>query len=206
MTQLFSSTHHRLVACLAEHIADPRVIDAIRAVPRPLFVQDDVHIAGANGLTPTAASEPAQAPLLVARTCEVLQLSGRERLLDIGTGLGYRAAVLAGLADEVVTVGVASDRAPHVREALRRTGITNVDIVVGDRDPVSVAAERGPFDVIVLAGPTGRRTERRLADELAESGRLVVPTATGRRLLVTLRRDGQRPVRLVPVARCVRVR
>lgn len=123
--------------------------------------------------------------------CEALELSGSERVLDVGPGLGYRAAVVAGVCAEVVAIAPSSALVERAQPALRRTGVTKVRVVTGE-----VAARHAPYDAIILATPGPASG---LESPLADGGRLLAPDASGERLLVSDPRDGGRPVRCMPL-------
>ena len=122
-----------LLAELAPHIRDERVLRAIATVPRDLFVpaerRDD---AWANTSLPIAEGQTISQPVVVARMCELLALTGGETVLDVGTGSGYHAAVLALLARRVISVERHAALSASAREHLRTAGIGNVELVVGD--------------------------------------------------------------------------
>ncbi len=197
----------RLAAVLARHVDDERVLDAIRRVPRDRFVgPSQQRRAWANEALPIAESQTISQPLVVARMCELLELRGAERVLDVGTGSGYHAAVLARLAAEVHGVEIREPLVEAARSALAEAGATNVVVHVGDgRAGLPDAA---PFDAInvAAAGPPDRL--RTLCSQLAPGGRLVAPVEEdGRQRLVVLRsvdegrivRENHEQVRFVPL-------
>lgn len=111
--------------------------------------------------------------------------------------------VIAALCERVVTVGRSRDHAERATRGLRHAGITNVAAVVAE--PRRAASEHGPFDAIVLAGAEPMSPHSDLAAHLVEGGRLLTPLAAGRRMLITYRRDGNRPVRLLPLTPSMRL-
>ena len=162
-------------------------------VPRELFVPDNLrHLAYADGALPIGFGQTISQPFIVATICSLLGLSGEERVLDVGTGSGYQAAVLAELADEVVTIERVPELAEQARAALRQAGYDNVDVRLGDGS--LGVPERAPYDGIAVAAaaPT---VPPALYDQLAEGGRLVVPRG-GRsgQELVLVERTPQGPV------------
>jgi protein-L-isoaspartate(D-aspartate) O-methyltransferase len=153
-------------------IADERVLRALGRVPRELFVPESVrHLAYADGALPIGFEQTISQPFIVATICTLLGLGGDERVLDVGTGSGYQAAVLAELAEEVVTIERVPELAERAREALAAAGY-DVEVRVGDGS-VGVP-ERAPFDAIAVAAavPT---VPPALYEQLVEGGRLVVP-------------------------------
>jgi protein-L-isoaspartate(D-aspartate) O-methyltransferase len=154
-------------------ITDERVLQAMGRVPRELFVPEHLqHFAYADGALPIGYEQTISQPFIVATICSLLALEGDERALDVGTGSGYQAAVLAELADEVVTIERVPELAERARSALRRAGYDNVEVRVGDGS-VGVPG-RAPFDAIAVAAaaPT---VPQALYDQLADGGRLVLP-------------------------------
>src|SRR5262249_8140668 len=128
-------------------IADERVLAAMGSVPRELFVPERVRDrAYDDAALPIGGGQTISQPFMVARICEVLALRGNERVLDVGTGSGYQAAVLAELAAEVHTIERIDDLAERAREALERTGYGRVHVHVGDGS-LGLPAE-APFDAI----------------------------------------------------------
>jgi protein-L-isoaspartate(D-aspartate) O-methyltransferase len=180
-------------------ISDPRVLAAMEHVPRELFVPPDLRRrAYDDAALPIGAGQTISQPYMVARIVEELGLDGDERVLDVGTGSGYQAAVIAQLADEVHSIERIEDLADQARTNLEAAGIDNVLIHVGDGslgDP-----EHAPFHAIgVAAAAPG--FPRALYDQLAPGGRLVVPVGRrqGQRLEMIVRSpEGPAIVRSVP--------
>jgi len=157
-------------------IRDDRLLEAMERVPRHLFVPEQLqHLAYEDGALPIGYGQTISQPFIVATICELLGLSGGESVLDVGTGSGYQAAVLAELADEVVTIERVPELVKSAREALRLAGYTNVDVRLGDGS-VGVP-DRAPFEGIAVAAaaPT---VPPALYEQLGEGGRLVVPRGT----------------------------
>jgi protein-L-isoaspartate(D-aspartate) O-methyltransferase len=154
-------------------ITDERVLQAMERVPRELFVPESLrHLAYADGALPIGFGQTISQPFIVATICSLLGLSGEERVLDVGTGSGYQAAVLAQLADEVVTIERVPELAERARTALREAGCENVEVRLGDGS--LGVPDRAPFDRIAVAAaaPT---VPAALYGQLAEGGRLVLP-------------------------------
>jgi protein-L-isoaspartate(D-aspartate) O-methyltransferase len=186
-------------------IADERVLAAMARVPRELFVPDGVRAyAYADDALPIGEGQTISQPYVVATICSLLVLEGAERVLDVGTGSGYQAAVLAELAAEVVTIERIPELAETAREALARAGYPNVEVRVGDGS--LGVPDRAPFDAIAVAAavPT---VPHALYDQLVEGGRVVVPRGSrqGQELVLVVRtpeRPVERtvlPVRFVPL-------
>jgi len=186
-------------------ISDQRVLDAMHEVPRELFVPEEQRRrAYADSALPIGSGQTISQPWIVAAICQSLELAGRERVLEIGTGSGYSAAVLALLAAEVVTIERHAELAGEAEARIRELGITNVEMVVGDGS--RGLPERGPFEAIAVHA-TAPRPPKSLAEQLAEGGRLVIPIAQrGADMLTQYRRRGDEiiaevigPCRFVPL-------
>ncbi|NUT54799.1 MAG: protein-L-isoaspartate(D-aspartate) O-methyltransferase, partial [Thermoleophilia bacterium] len=158
-------------------IRDQRVLRAIGSVPRELFVPEELRgHAYADQALPIGHEQTISQPYMVAAMLEALGLDGG-RALDVGTGSGYQAAVLAELADEVVTIERVPELAERARETLARAGYGTVDVRVGDG--TLGVPDRAPYDGIVVAAAAPAVPEP-LYEQLAEGGRLVVPVGTVR--------------------------
>ena len=177
-----------LLSDLARRVRDERVLEAIAAVPRDAFVPEELRQeAWENHPLPIGHGQTISQPLIVARMCELLELRGNERVLDVGTGRGYHAAVLARLAREVVSVERDPALSRLAREALAAAGIGNVILIVGDGREGH--PQRAPYDAINVAAATAEIPSA-LTDQLADGGRMVIPTGGRRQWLVRLRRRG----------------
>jgi protein-L-isoaspartate(D-aspartate) O-methyltransferase len=154
-------------------IYDPRVLRVMADVPRHLFVPELFReVAYEDSALPIGHGQTISQPYMVARMVEALQLAGTERVLDIGTGSGYQAAVLSRFAREVWSIEIVPELAAAARERLARLGYANVQVVTGDG---SVGlAEHGPFDAIVVAAASPEVPPELLA-QLRPGGRLVIP-------------------------------
>jgi protein-L-isoaspartate(D-aspartate) O-methyltransferase len=168
-------------------ITDERVLDAMDRVPRELFVPASLaEHAYDDGALPIGHHQTISQPFVVATICSLLSLRGTERVLDVGTGSGYQAAVLAELAAEVVTIERIPELAADARARLQEAGYANVDVRVGDGS--LGVPERAPFDAIAVAA-AAPRVPPALYAQLAEGGRLVLPRGTrwGQELVLVVR-------------------
>ena len=139
-----------LVEQIRPYIRDERVLAAVAAVPRHLFVPEALsRFAWENTALPIGAGQTISQPVVVARMCELLQLTGDEKVLDVGTGSGYHAAVLAHLARVVWSIERKPELAEQARHNLAAAGIENVHVVVGDGS--RGLPEQAPFDAINVA-------------------------------------------------------
>jgi protein-L-isoaspartate(D-aspartate) O-methyltransferase len=157
-------------------IGDERVLEAMLAVPRERFVPERVRRrAYADSALPIGEGQTISQPWIVAAICEALELTGRERVLEVGTGSGYSTAVLALLAREVITIERVAKLAGAARERLAELGVSNVEVVVGDGS--AGLPERSPFDSTAVHA-TGPAPPTALLEQLVVGGRLVIPIAT----------------------------
>jgi protein-L-isoaspartate(D-aspartate) O-methyltransferase len=186
-------------------ISDERVLDAMARVPRELFVPERLRAyAYDDGALPIGYRQTISQPFVVATICSLLGLTGNERVLDVGTGSGYQAAVLAELAREVVTIERIPELAEEARTRLLEAGCRNVEVRVGDGS--LGVPDRAPFEgvAVAAAAPT---VPPALYDQLGAGGRLVVPRGSrwGQELVLVERTPGgpvERttiPVRFVPL-------
>jgi protein-L-isoaspartate(D-aspartate) O-methyltransferase len=177
-------------AVRADGIRDERVLEAFGAVPRAEFVPSElIEHAYVDIPLPIPHDQVTTQPSLVARMVEALDLSGSERVLEIGTGYGFQTALLACLADFVWSVERWPDLAATAREHLARHGVRNAEVVVGDGS--EGLPEQAPFEA-VLVSAAFPRVPLPLADQLAEGGRLVQPIGRGGMEEVVLFEHGPR--------------
>jgi protein-L-isoaspartate(D-aspartate) O-methyltransferase len=167
----------------ARGIDDARVLDAMGAVPRELFVPDELrHRAYDDAALPIGADQTISQPYMVALICSLLELRGGEHVLDVGTGSGYHAAVLAALGAEVHSVELVPELAARAREAIRAAGYGDrVEVHVGDG--TRGLPEEAPFAAIAVAAAAPELPQT-LYDQLAARGRLVVPVGPRREQLL----------------------
>jgi len=195
----------RLIDQLRRHITDERVLEAMRAVPRELFVPKELAAeAWDNVPLPIGVGQTISQPLVVARMLELLELKGHERILDVGTGSGYHAALLGRLGSHVWSVERHVALSEQALRNLQAAKIYNVTLVVGDGG--RGLPETAPFDAINVAAAAGRDIPAALEDQLGMGARLVVPVETGdQRLYIVQRtargieRKGLERVRFVPL-------
>ncbi len=180
-------------------IRDERVLAAMSRVPRERFVAPaDVPRAYADSALPIGFEQTISQPYMVAATCELLGLSGDENVLEVGTGSGYAAAVLAELARSVTSIERVPELAARARETLAATSYDRVEVVVGDGS-LGLPA-KAPFHAIAVAAAAPRVPES-LYDQLAQGGRLVVPIgsrADQRLVLVVRSPEGPAEARSLP--------
>ena len=154
-------------------ITNERVLAAMGRVPRELFVPEDVRrLAYEDGALPIGLGQTISQPFIVGTICQLLELQGDERVLDVGTGSGYQAAVLAELAAEVATIERLPELAARARAALAEAGLERVRVLVGDGS--RGVPERAPYDAIAVAAATPE-VPAALYEQLAAGGRLVLP-------------------------------
>jgi protein-L-isoaspartate(D-aspartate) O-methyltransferase len=157
----------------ARGIGDERVLAAMARVPRELFVPERLRDrAYDDAALPIGGGQTISQPYMVARICEVLALRGGERVLDVGTGSGYQAAVLAELAAEVHTIERLASLADQARDALGRAGYAHVHVHVGDGS--LGLPEAAPFAAIAVAA-AAPDVPASLYAQLVPGGRLAIP-------------------------------
>jgi protein-L-isoaspartate(D-aspartate) O-methyltransferase len=185
----------------ARQIQDARVLDAMRSVPRHRFVSESLRShAYADTPLPIGRDQTISQPYVVALMAEVLRLRGGERILEVGSGSGYAAAVLSLLGSEVYGIELEQELFDRSLVRIRELGYSNVHLRHGDG--FRGWPERAPFDAIVLSCAVEKIPEP-LWEQLAEGGRLVYPRGDARDLqelvLVTKTREGPLEERLAPV-------
>lgn len=192
---------------LSTDIADRRVLAAMREVPRDRFVPEELRpYAWDNVPLPIGQGQTISQPLIVARMCELLELAGHETVLDVGTGSGYHAAVLARLARRVVSIERHATLSELAARNLRAAGVDNVELVVGDGSEGHPPC--APYEAINVAAASEGGVPAALEQQLAPGGRLVIPIdGHDQRLIAIRRRDGDisrhvmEPVRFVALVR-----
>jgi protein-L-isoaspartate(D-aspartate) O-methyltransferase len=183
----------------ARDIVDERVLQAMESVPRELFVPpEERQRAYADAALPIGSGQTISQPYMVARICEVLALTGSERVLDVGTGSGYQAAVLAEIAAEVVTIERIPELAEEAKRALAVGRYENVEVRVGDG--TLGVPDRAPFKAIAVAAAAPEVPET-LYEQLEPGGRMAIPVGRRRAqdlLLVVRSPEGPAVIRSVP--------
>jgi protein-L-isoaspartate(D-aspartate) O-methyltransferase len=183
-------------------IEDERVLAAMLEVPRELFLPEDVRReAYADGALPIGEGQTMSQPWIVAFMAELLGLEGNEKVLEVGTGSGYGAAVLSRLCAHVVTVERHERLADAATATLRELGYNNVEVRVGDG--TEGIQDRAPFDAISVTATAADEPPRALLDQLVPHAPLVIPIRRSGREHLVLIRDGKQealvPVRFVPL-------
>lgn len=185
-------------------VADSAVLEALRTVPRHRFVPERYRAAAyADEPLPIGEGQTISQPYIVAYMTEVLELRPHDRVLEIGTGSGYQAAVLAEIVDSVFTIEIVEPLAERAESTLTELGYTNVYVRCGDG--YRGWPEHAPFDaIIVTAAPD--HVPQPLVDQLALNGRLVIPVGEFSQELLVVRRtadgvitDTTLAVRFVPM-------
>jgi protein-L-isoaspartate(D-aspartate) O-methyltransferase len=183
----------------ARDISDERVLAAMRAVPREAFVPPGLRTrAYEDAALPIGAGQTISQPYMVAAICQALSLSGRERVLDVGAGSGYQAAVLAELADEVHTIERVPELADRARRALADAGYDRVVVHLGDG--TLGLPDEAPFDAIAVAAAAPAVPDS-LYEQLSPRGRMVLPVGSrrGQELELVVRSpEGPATIRSVP--------
>jgi protein-L-isoaspartate(D-aspartate) O-methyltransferase len=196
-----------LVEQLRPQIADERVLAAIGSIPRESFVPPERRSqAYDNVALPIACDQTISQPLVVARMLEVLELRPTDRVLDVGTGSGYHAALLATLSAHVWTIERHAELSTQAQETIATLGLRNVSFAVGDG--YAGLASKAPFDAINVAAAIGDSVPEELEQQLAPDGRLVAPVGAASQRLILIRRVAAgferrrlEPVRFVPLVR-----
>lgn len=186
-----------LIEALRPHVEDERVLAAIEAVPRDRFVARRLRRrAWDNAPLPIGAGQTISQPLVVARMCELLRLEPTDRVLDVGTGSGYHAAVLARLAEHVWSIERHPALSERAERNLRAAGVSNVTLLVGDGTLGHPAA--GPYDAINVAAAAAEIPPA-LEAQLAPRGRLIAPVREHLVVLEDGRRTAYERVAFVPL-------
>jgi protein-L-isoaspartate(D-aspartate) O-methyltransferase len=188
----------------ARGVRDPRVLEAMRTVERQLFVPEALQAhAYADTALPIGHGQTISQPYVVALMTELAAVSPRSRVLEVGTGSGYQAAVLATIAAQVYGIEIVEPLAAEAKDRLARLGYGNVTVRAGDG--YRGWPEHAPFDAIVITAAPPEIPEPLLA-QLAEGGRLVAPVGRAEQQLVVVERTPSglsrrtvAPVRFVPM-------
>ena len=202
----FRGPRRRLIETLqANGITDLSVLHAVDAVPRHAFVPSAVaHRAYEDSALPIGNGQTISQPTVHARSLQEMRLTGKEKVLEIGTGSGYQTALLAQLAAQVFSIERMPALLDRARETLQQLGIRNVSLLLGDG--TLGWTTYAPYDAIVV-GAAAPDVPQPYLDQLAEGGRLVIPVGDREEqmLMVYTKRGGQiekrevGPVRFVPL-------
>jgi protein-L-isoaspartate(D-aspartate) O-methyltransferase len=202
----FRGARQRLVETLqSKGIRDLAVLRAVEMTPRHAFIPTGLrHRAYEDAALPIGNGQTISQPWVHARYLELLRLSGKERVLEIGTGSGYQTVLLAHLAAQVFSIERIPALLQSARDNIQRTGVNNVSLLLGDG--TIGWREYAPYDAI-LVGAGAPSIPQPLLDQLAEAGRLLIPIGDReeQRLVVADRKNGRieqhevAPVRFVPL-------
>ena len=174
----------------ARFIKDKRVLEAMGKVHRHLFVPEDIrNLAYTDRPLSIGQGQTISQPYIVALMTECLSLKGDEKVLEIGTGSGYQAAILAELGDSIFTIEIIENLANKAEETLKKLGYDNVLVKVGDG--YFGWPEHAPFQaIIVTCAPES--IPRPLIEQLSEGGRMVIPVGEYYQMLkLILKKDGE---------------
>lgn len=187
----YEHARHRMVEeqIARRGVRDGRVLSALRRVPREAFVDEGFEeFAYEDSPLPIGSGQTISQPFIVARMAEAAEIKASDRVLEVGTGFGYAAAVLAELAAEVFTIERYRELAEQARKRLHASGYRNVSVKVGDGS--KGWPEKAPFDAIVVAAG-GPSVPLSLQRQLEIGGRLVIPVGD--------RRESQRLLRITRI-------
>ncbi|MCK4556868.1 MAG: protein-L-isoaspartate(D-aspartate) O-methyltransferase [Candidatus Aminicenantes bacterium] len=188
----------------ARGVKDDKVLEAMRKVPRHLFVPENMKLyAYRDEPLVIGEGQTISQPYIVAYMTEALQLKGRERILEVGTGSGYQAAVLAEIVQEVFSVELLESLSLKAQDKLKRLGYKNIHFRIGDG--TLGWKELAPYDAImVTAAPA--KVPKALQEQLTIGGKMIIPVGAAFQELVLLTREKRKykkkillPVRFVPL-------
>lgn len=166
----------RLIEYLSQEIKDKRVLDVLAHVPRELFIPpESQHLAYEDGPLPIGYGQTISQPFIVALMCQALELTGQEKVLEVGAGSGYQAAILAELARQVIAVERLAPLVERARKVLDRLGYTNI-VIHQTKETLGWPAD-APYDAIIVAAGAPTVPPELLA-QLAIGGRMVIPVGS----------------------------
>jgi len=171
-------------------IKDRRVLDAMRQVPRHLFIPKDMRgLAYSDGPLPIGQGQTISQPYIVALMTELLELTGQEKVLELGTGSGYQAAILSRLVSQVYSVERHAALAEQAEKVFAQLGYDNIVISVGDG--TLGWPEHSPYEAIIVTA-AAPDVPQPLMEQLADGGRLVAPVGSRwSQVLAKVKRQGE---------------
>jgi len=180
----FAAMRAELIEHLGTEIRDKRVLEAMARIPREQFIPiEERHLAYEDRPLPIGFDQTISQPLIITMMTEALELTGDEKVLEVGTGSGYQAAILAELARLVITTERLSPLAETAKEVLDRLGYTNVEVHLAEE--ALGWQKQAPYDAIIVTAGAPRVPPDLLA-QLAVGGRMIIPV--GSRYLQELRK------------------
>jgi len=194
MVQDFLEERKRMVThqLRVRGISDRRILEAFESIPRHLFVPaDEREWSYEDHPLPIGFYQTISQPYIVAYMTQLLDLIGTERVLEVGTGSGYQAAILAEVVKTVFTIEIIEGLAQKARDRLANLGYRNVHVRVGDG--YKGWPEHAPFDAIMVTASAGKIPQP-LLNQLAEGGRLIMPVGSSRHsqeLTLVTKKDGR---------------
>ncbi len=189
---------------IARGVKDKKVIEVMKKVPRHLFVPEEYReFSYEDEPLPIGEGQTISQPYIVAYMTEVLQLSGDEKVLEIGTGSGYQTAILSEIVKEVYTVEIIASLSERAQKVLKKLGYENIYFKIGDG--TYGWPEYSPYDaILVTAAPS--KIPKPLQNQLEDGGRMVIPVGSFFQELVLITREKHKfkkkkliPVRFVPL-------
>ncbi|HOP63585.1 MAG TPA: protein-L-isoaspartate(D-aspartate) O-methyltransferase [Spirochaetota bacterium] len=169
-------------------ISDPRVIEAMRQTERERFIPDKYFVdAYGDHPLPIGNGQTISQPYIVALMSQLCEFSGDEKVLEIGCGSGYQAAILSRLAKEIYSIERIASLAKKAENILRDTGCDNVKVIHGDG--YEGYPEEAPFDAIIITAAP-EKVPQKLIEQLADNGRLVAPIGESVQKLIKISRRG----------------
>ena len=202
----FESIRHRMVKTqiMDRGIKNPAVLDAMKKVPRHLFVPKEYENEAYNDYpVPIGYGQTISQPYIVAYMTEAVKPASKKRALEIGTGSGYQAAVLAEITEKVYTIEIVPELAKESAERFRKLGYKNIVSKYGDG--YLGWPEYAPFDIIIVTA-AAKEIPEPLIDQLAENGRLVIPVgppSAVQELQLVVKRNGKTETRRLTFVRFV---
>lgn len=172
----FTQARARLIASLDREISDKRVLEAMSRIPRESFVPpEEKRSAYDNIPLPIGHNQTISQPLIIAMMTEALKLQGGEKVLEVGTGCGYQAAILAELAFRVITVERIPELAGRASATLEKMGYGNIEVHLAGESLGH--PEEAPYDAIMVTA-AAPEIPRELTDQLSIGGRMVIPVGS----------------------------